>query len=150
MALTTTDRLFRYQSAGEHADSATREALRHGRALREDFPALKQYPLSTRTAQQVCIRIKGVETQISPLPPVLAPSSWRSSEILYSLNMPDDFILAIVEFTGEDTHRYHHLRQPFPARARFRRDQRESYDFSELSAPAACLIQANARCKVRM
>lgn len=35
------------------------------------------------------------------------------NEILYSLNKPDDFILAIVEFTGDDTHRAHYLRQPF-------------------------------------
>ena len=30
-----------------------------------------------------------------------------------SLNKPDDFIPAIVEFTGEETHRAHCLRQPF-------------------------------------
>jgi len=30
-----------------------------------------------------------------------------NNEILYSLNKPDDFILAIVEFTGQDTHRTH-------------------------------------------
>ena len=35
------------------------------------------------------------------------------NEILYSLNKPDDFILAIVEFTGDDTHKTHYLRQPF-------------------------------------
>ena len=35
------------------------------------------------------------------------------NEILYSLNKPDDFILAIVEFTGDDTHRTHYLRRPF-------------------------------------
>lgn len=35
------------------------------------------------------------------------------NEILYSLNKPEDFILAIVEFTGEDTHKAHYLRQPF-------------------------------------
>ena len=35
------------------------------------------------------------------------------NEILYSLNMPDDFILGIVEFTGEDSHRVHYVRQPF-------------------------------------
>jgi SNF2 family DNA or RNA helicase len=35
------------------------------------------------------------------------------NEILYSLNKPDDFILAIVEFTGADSHRVHYLRQPF-------------------------------------
>ena len=35
------------------------------------------------------------------------------NEILYSLNKPDDFILAIVEFLDEKTHRVHYIRQPF-------------------------------------
>ncbi len=35
------------------------------------------------------------------------------NEILYSLNKPDDFILAIVEFTGTDSHTVHYLREPF-------------------------------------
>jgi SNF2 family DNA or RNA helicase len=35
------------------------------------------------------------------------------NEILYSLNKPDDFILAIVEFGDGGTHRVHYLRQPF-------------------------------------
>ncbi|RME72984.1 MAG: DUF3883 domain-containing protein [Verrucomicrobia bacterium] len=35
------------------------------------------------------------------------------NEILTSLNKPDDFILAIVEFLPEDRHRVHYLRQPF-------------------------------------
>ena len=35
------------------------------------------------------------------------------NEILYSLNKPDDFILAIVEFLEGSTHRVHYLRQPF-------------------------------------
>jgi hypothetical protein len=34
------------------------------------------------------------------------------NEILYSLNKPDDFILALVEFDGAD-HRVHYLRRPF-------------------------------------
>lgn len=34
------------------------------------------------------------------------------NEILYSLNKPDDFILAIVEFDGGN-HRVHYIRQPF-------------------------------------
>jgi len=34
------------------------------------------------------------------------------NEILYSLNKPDDFILAIVEFQG-DTHKVHYLRRAF-------------------------------------
>jgi hypothetical protein len=35
------------------------------------------------------------------------------NEILYSLNKPEDFILAIVEFIDGDSHRVHYVRQPF-------------------------------------
>ena len=35
------------------------------------------------------------------------------NEILYSLNKPDDFILAIVEFLDETEHRVHYVREPF-------------------------------------
>jgi hypothetical protein len=35
------------------------------------------------------------------------------NEILYSLNKPDDFILAIVEFLEGNSHHVHYLRQPF-------------------------------------
>ena len=35
------------------------------------------------------------------------------NEILYSLNKPDDFILAIVEFLDQDQHKVHYLRKPF-------------------------------------
>ena len=36
-----------------------------------------------------------------------------SNEILYSLNKPEDFILAIVEFRDDDTHRVHYVWKPF-------------------------------------
>ena len=35
------------------------------------------------------------------------------NEILYSLNKPDDFILAVVEFNDAVTHRVHYIRRPF-------------------------------------
>ena len=35
------------------------------------------------------------------------------NEILYSLNKPEDFILAIVEFHGVDGHRVRYVREPF-------------------------------------
>lgn len=35
------------------------------------------------------------------------------NEILYSLNKPEQFILAMVEFLDGDTHRIHYLREPF-------------------------------------
>ena len=41
------------------------------------------------------------------------------NERLYSLNKPNDFILAIVEFLDADTHRVHYLRQPFNQQPEF-------------------------------
>jgi superfamily II DNA or RNA helicase len=35
------------------------------------------------------------------------------NEILYSLNKPEEFILAIVEFNGMESHRVHYVRRPF-------------------------------------
>ncbi|WP_313951149.1 DUF3883 domain-containing protein [Accumulibacter sp.] len=35
------------------------------------------------------------------------------NEILCSLNKPEDFILAIVEFLDAETHKVHYLHQPF-------------------------------------
>jgi hypothetical protein len=35
------------------------------------------------------------------------------NEVLYSLNKPEDFILAIVEFMEDRTHRVHYVRRPF-------------------------------------
>lgn len=35
------------------------------------------------------------------------------NEILFSLNKPQDFILAIVEFLEQGGHRVHYLRRPF-------------------------------------
>jgi len=58
------------------------------------------------------------------------------NEILYSLNKPDDFILAIVEFTGEDTHRTHYLRRPFQREPDFGVTS-VNYDFADLLARAA-------------
>jgi hypothetical protein len=57
------------------------------------------------------------------------------NEILYSLNKPDDFILAIVEFTGEDTHQTHYLRQPFQREPDFGVTS-VNYDFADLLARA--------------
>ncbi len=53
------------------------------------------------------------------------------NEILYSLNKPDDFILAIVEFGPQDTHRVHYLRHPFKREPDFGATS-VNYDFSEL------------------
>ena len=57
------------------------------------------------------------------------------NEILYSLNKPDDFILAIVEFLDGDSHRVHYLRQPFQREPDFGVTS-VNYDFAELLARA--------------
>jgi hypothetical protein len=54
------------------------------------------------------------------------------NEILYSLNKPDDFILAIVESDGE-SHRVHYVRRPFQREPDFGVTS-VNYDFVELLA----------------
>ncbi len=89
--VTTTDRLFQYQSADEHADPATREALRHSSALLEGFRALKQVPLNTRTAEQVCTRIKGTEMQVRRVPGT-ALANQATGEVIYTPPVGEDLL----------------------------------------------------------
>ena len=56
------------------------------------------------------------------------------NEILYSLNKPEDFILAIVEFMG-DEHRVHYVREPFRREPDFGVTS-VNYGFAELLARA--------------
>ncbi len=81
--VTSTDRLFQFQNADERADPATREALRHRSALLEGYGALKQRPLNTGTAEQVCTRIKGVQMQVRRVPGT-ALANGRTGEIIYT------------------------------------------------------------------
>jgi superfamily II DNA or RNA helicase/ribosome-associated translation inhibitor RaiA len=53
------------------------------------------------------------------------------NEILYSLNKPDDFILAIVEFLPGDQHKTHYTRKPFKREPDFGVTS-VNYNFSEL------------------
>jgi Fic family protein len=89
--VTTTDRLFQYQSALEHADPATREALRHSSALLEGFRALKQFPLNTRAAEQVCTRIKGTEMQVRRVPGT-ALANQATGEVIYTPPVGEDVL----------------------------------------------------------
>ena len=56
------------------------------------------------------------------------------NEILYSLNKPDDFILAVVEFDG-DKYRLHYVRRPFQREPDFGVTS-VNYNFTELIARA--------------
>src|SRR6266567_8432200 len=53
------------------------------------------------------------------------------NEILYSLNKPEDFILAIVEFLPGESQRVHYLRHPFQREPDFGVTS-VNYDFREL------------------
>lgn len=53
------------------------------------------------------------------------------NEILYSLNKPEDFILAIVEFISDKEHNVHYVREPFKREPDFGVTS-VNYDFSEL------------------
>ena len=53
------------------------------------------------------------------------------NEILTSLNKPDDFILALVEFLDDTAHRVHYLRRPFQREPDFGVTS-VNYNFAEL------------------
>jgi hypothetical protein len=60
-----------------------------------------------------------------------ATITFTKNEILYSLNKPEDFILAIVELLDGDTHRVHYVRRPFQREPDFGVTS-VNYDFPEL------------------
>lgn len=53
------------------------------------------------------------------------------NEILYSLNKPEDFILAVVEFLADGAHNVHYIRQPFQREPDFNATS-VNYNMSEL------------------
>lgn len=81
--VTTADKLFQHQRNEEHADPATKEALRYSRALLEGFGALGRHPLSTRTAEDICTHIKAVEMSVRRTPGTRL-SNGATGEIVYT------------------------------------------------------------------
>ena len=57
------------------------------------------------------------------------------NEILYSLNKPDDFFPAIVEFDGENSQKVHYVRRPIKREPDFHAAS-VNYSFAELLARA--------------
>jgi hypothetical protein len=70
------------------------------------------------------IEVKGRDTNAITL-------TVTRNEILYSLNKPDDYILAIVEFKSDNKHRIHYLKEPFKREPDFGVTS-VNYDFVEL------------------
>jgi Fic family protein len=81
--VTSTDQLFQHAHDEARADPATREALRYRRALLDGYRALANQPLTTRTAELVCSRIKGVEMTVRRLPGT-ALRNTVTNEVVYT------------------------------------------------------------------
>lgn len=89
------------------------------------------YDIESRVTGTGKLRFIEVKGRVAGAPTITV----TRNEILYSLNKPDDFILAIVEFLDESTHKVHYLRQPFSREPDFGVTS-VNYDFSELLARA--------------
>jgi len=85
------------------------------------------YDIESRVLGTGKLRFIEVKGRVTGAPTVTV----TRNEILYSLNKPDDFILAIVEFIGNDSHRVHYIRQPFQREPDFGVTS-VNYDFAEL------------------
>jgi SNF2 family DNA or RNA helicase len=92
------------------------------------------YDIESRIPGTGKLRFIEVKGRVSGAPTITV----TRNEILYSLNKPDDFILAIVEFTGDATHNLHYVRQPFKREPDFGVTS-VNYDFSELILRAGAL-----------
>ena len=66
--VTTTDKLFQHAKWENQADPATKEALRYRSALNKGYQSLKDRPLCTVTAVEICRTLKGVELDIRKTP----------------------------------------------------------------------------------
>lgn len=66
--VTTTDKLFQHLHAEEHADPATKEALRYSHSLIRGYVALHERPLNTMAAEAICSQIKGVQMTVRKTP----------------------------------------------------------------------------------
>ncbi|MDP9237923.1 MAG: SNF2-related protein [Chloroflexota bacterium] len=89
------------------------------------------YDIESRVPGTGKLRFVEVKGRVTGAPTITV----TRNEILYSLNKPDDFILAIVEFMDDDNHRAHYLRQPFQREPDFGVTS-VNYDFAELLARA--------------
>jgi SNF2 family DNA or RNA helicase len=89
------------------------------------------YDIESRIPGTGKLRFVEVKGRVTGAPTITV----TRNEILYSLNKPDDFILAIVEFITDSSHRVHYVRQPFRREPDFGVTS-VNYDFGELLARA--------------
>ena len=80
--VTTTDKLFQHQHRDDHADPATKEALRYSQAMFEGFRSLEKKPLTTKTAEEICSKIKGRSMKVRNVPGTALAK--ESGEVVYT------------------------------------------------------------------
>lgn len=88
--VTTSDRLFQYRHDADAADPATKEALRYSQSLFDGYRSLTRRPLSTRTAEQVCTIIKGIDMTIRRVPGTALAKN--TGEIVYTPPVGEDLL----------------------------------------------------------
>ena len=87
------------------------------------------YDIESRVPGTGKLRFVEVKGRVSGAPTITV----TRNEILYSLNKPEDFILAIVEFIDAKRHKVHYVRQPFSREPDFGVTS-VNYNFAELIA----------------
>jgi hypothetical protein len=87
------------------------------------------YDIESRAPRTGHLRFLEVKGRVSGA----ATITVTKNEILYSLNKPQDFILAIVEFMTDGSHRVHYVRRPFQREPDFGVTS-VNYDLDELLA----------------
>lgn len=92
--VTTTDQLFQFREVDDNADAATKEALRYSRSLLEGFRSLLQRPLTTRTAEEICTQIKGIQMQIRRVPGTALAR--QTGEIIYTPPVGEDLLRSLL------------------------------------------------------
>ena len=85
------------------------------------------YDVESRNPGNGKLRFIEVKGRISGAPTITV----TRNEILYSLNKPEDFILALVEFKEDGSHQVHYLRRPFQREPDFGVTS-VNYSFAEL------------------
>lgn len=80
--VTTTDALFRQASLPDDAgDPVAREAMRYRTALRQGFDSLKDRPLTTRTATDICRTLTGIGLDIRRTPGTALKNTFTNETI---------------------------------------------------------------------
>ena len=93
--VTTTDRLFRFRNEDQAADPATKEALRYSHALLDGFQSLELRPLTTRTAEEICSGVKGIDMQIRRVPGT-ALAREPSGEVIYTPPVGEELLRTLL------------------------------------------------------